>query len=85
MLRRRDQNKKGFLNKKENFKIEVDKSQITCFGCNKQGNYKIEYPLNKRARKKFLFKKKSMMVTWDDSDESKTEEPEEVNLCLINS
>ncbi|XP_027192431.1 uncharacterized protein [Cicer arietinum] len=82
MLIRRDQIKKGFLDKKE-FKTEIDKSKIICFGCNKQGHYKTECPLNKKVPKKFPFKKKSMMATWDESDESETEKPEKANLCLM--
>ncbi|XP_073225686.1 uncharacterized protein [Cicer arietinum] len=83
MMRRKDQSKKGFPNKKENPKIEVDKSQITCFGYNKLGHYKAECPLCKRPQKRFPFKKKSMMATWDESDESDVEEDEEANICLM--
>nr|XP_027193509.1 uncharacterized protein LOC113788187 [Cicer arietinum] len=82
MMRRRDQIKKGFQNR--NPKTEIDKSQVTCFGCNKLGHYKAECPSNKNPPKRFPFKKKSMMATWDDSEESETEEEEEeANICLM--
>ncbi|XP_073221138.1 uncharacterized protein [Cicer arietinum] len=82
MMRIRDQIKKGSPDNKD-FKTEIDKSKITCFGFNKQRHYKTECPSNKKGPKKFPFKKKSMMATWDESDESETDEPEEANLCLM--
>jgi hypothetical protein len=82
MLRRRDQIRKNFSIGKDNSKNDFDKSQVTCFGCNKPGHYKSECPLSKTPRK-FPFKKKSMMATWEDDDESKTNEEEEANICLV--
>ncbi|XP_073225551.1 uncharacterized protein [Cicer arietinum] len=79
MLNRRGQNR-GPPQKEK-----IDKSQITCYGCNKMGHYKTECPLNKRNSRKFPYKNKSMMITWDDSDESSSEQEkeEEANLCLM--
>jgi hypothetical protein len=81
MMRRRDQIKKNFSFRKDNSKNDFDKSQVTCFGCNKLGHYKSECPLNKTP-KKFPFKKKSMLATWDD-DDLDTNEDEEANICLM--
>ena len=61
MMRRRDQIKRYFPNKKDNSKREVDKSQVTCYGCNKQGHYKNECPLTKRSQKSPF--KKSALIT----------------------
>ncbi|XP_073220723.1 uncharacterized protein [Cicer arietinum] len=79
MLNRRGQNR-GPPQKEK-----IDKSQITCYGCNNMGHYKTECPLNKRNSRKFPYKNKSMMITWDDSDESSSEQEkeEEANLCLM--
>jgi len=52
LMRRRDQIKRYFPNKKDNSKGEVDKSQVTCYGCNKLRHYKNECPLNKKSQKK---------------------------------
>jgi len=44
---------KNFPARKENAKAEIDKSQITCYGCFKLGHYKNERPLNKRKPNNF--------------------------------
>lgn len=80
MMRRRDQIKKYFPNKKDNSKGEIDKSQVTCFGCNKLGHYKNECPLNKKSQKKSPYSKS--MFTWDDLEESKDEDTE-ANMVLM--
>jgi len=80
MIRRRDQIKRYFPNRKENPKGDTDKSQVTCYGCNKQGHYKNECPLNKKSQKKPPYSKS--MFTWDDLEEPK-EEDIEANLCLM--
>ncbi|CAJ2659626.1 unnamed protein product [Trifolium pratense] len=83
MLRRRDQIRRNFSSGKDMQKNDFDKSQVTCFGCNKLGHYKSECPLNKSPRN-FPFKKKSMLATWDDDDEFETnKEEEEANICLM--
>jgi len=81
MMRRRDQIKRYFPNKKDNSKKEVDKSQVTCYGCNKQGHYKTECPLNKKNQRSPY--KKSALITWDDLEESQAEEGEEANMRLM--
>jgi len=40
MIQRRDQNKRNFSARRENTKTEIDKSQVTCYGCYKTGHYK---------------------------------------------
>jgi len=82
-MRRRDQIKKYFSNKKYNTKGEVDKSQVTCFGCNKLGHYKNECPLNKKGQKKSPYSKS--MFTWDDLKEPKEEDAEANMVPLANS
>ena len=83
MMRRRDQIKKYFSNKKYNTKGEVDKSQVTCFGCNKLGHYKNECPLNKKGQKKSPYSKS--MFTWDDLEEPKDEDTEANMVLMANS
>ena len=79
MMRRRDQIKRYFPNRRDNSKKEADKSQVTCYGCNKQGQYKNECPQNK---KKTPYKKSALM-TWDVLDKPQAEEGEEANICLM--
>jgi acyl-CoA hydrolase len=81
MMKRRDQIKRYFPNRKDNSKREVDKSQVTCYGCNKQGHYKNECPLTKRNQKSPF--KKSALITWDDLEDSQAEEEGEANVCLM--
>jgi len=78
-MRRRGQIKRYFSNKRDNSRKEVDKSQVTYYGCNKQGHYKNESPLNK---KKSPYKK-SALITWDNLEESQTEEGDEANISLM--
>jgi len=81
MIKRRDQIKRYFPTRRDNSKREVDKSQVTWYGCNKQGHYKIECPLNKKNQKSPY--KKSPLITWDDLEEPQAEEGEEANICLM--
>ena len=83
MMRRRDQIKKYFPNKKDNTKGEIDKSQVTCFGCNKLGHYKNECPLNRKGQKKSPYSKS--MFTWDDLEEPKEEHTEANMVLMANS
>lgn len=81
MVFRRNQNQRPSQNKKE-----IDKSKITCYNCNKVGHFKTHRPLNKKDPKRFPFKKKSMMESWDDCEKSNFEEEnEEANVCLKTS
>ncbi|GAV59445.1 zf-CCHC domain-containing protein [Cephalotus follicularis] len=69
-------NKKKFggkPNKKFHQKGELSKKEeVICFECNKPGHYKSDCPrLNKNE---FIKKKKAMVATWDDSDESTSDE-----------
>ncbi|GAV65295.1 DUF4219 domain-containing protein/UBN2 domain-containing protein [Cephalotus follicularis] len=69
-------NKKKFggkPNKKFHQKGESSKKEeVICFECNKPGHYKSDYPRLKK--KEFIKKKKAMVATWDDSDESSSDE-----------
>jgi len=58
MMIRRNQIRKKFPNTNNNTKIEADKIQVTCFGCNKTGHYKSECPYIKKVQRKPPFKKK---------------------------
>jgi len=51
MMKRRNQIKKYFLTRRDNSKREVDKSQVTCFGCNKLGHYKNEMSTEQKKPK----------------------------------
>uniref|UniRef100_A0A2N9IXU0 CCHC-type domain-containing protein n=2 Tax=Fagus sylvatica TaxID=28930 RepID=A0A2N9IXU0_FAGSY len=89
-------NFKKFLKKKKGFgrrfpkkgenKGESSKTETpTCYKCKKQGHYKNECPqVNKEKMK---YKKKALKVTWDDSDESDSDnnssDNEVANLCLL--
>ncbi|GAV64974.1 LOW QUALITY PROTEIN: DUF4219 domain-containing protein, partial [Cephalotus follicularis] len=46
--------------------------EIICFECNKFGHYKSDYLRLKK--KEHLKKKKAMLASWDDSDESSSDE-----------
>jgi hypothetical protein len=81
MMMRRNQLRKKFPNT-NNTRSEADKSQVTCFGCNKTGHYKSECPDIKKVQRKPLFKKKAM-ITWDDMEETEPQEDEEANLSLM--
>ncbi|XP_058774735.1 uncharacterized protein LOC131649005 [Vicia villosa] len=84
MVFRRGQNKRPF--RRDPQKAEIDKSKITCYGCNKVGHFKTECPQQKRFVKGTPFKKKSMMPSWDDSENSNSDtNEEEANLCLMTS
>ncbi|XP_039683064.1 uncharacterized protein [Medicago truncatula] len=82
MMMRRNQIRKKFPNTSNNNRTETDKSQVTCFGCNKTGHYKSECPDIKKVQRKPPFKKKAM-ITWDDMEETESQEDEEANLSLM--
>ncbi|GAV62795.1 zf-CCHC domain-containing protein/UBN2 domain-containing protein, partial [Cephalotus follicularis] len=78
--------KKKFGNKhfKKTFpsKSETKKEEIVCFECNKPGHYKSECPRLNKA-KDTIKKKKAMLATWSDSDESSCEEVEDQEVAQI--
>jgi len=76
-LQRIIQNKRNFPSRRENTKTEIDKSQITCYGC-----YKTECSQFKRKLNNYQSNKKSFLTTWDEPEES-TNEDEQANLCLM--
>jgi hypothetical protein len=82
MIHRRDQNKRNISARKENTKTEVDKSQVTCYGCYKLRHYKNECPLNKTKSNNFKSNQRSFLTTWDEPEES-TNEDEQADLCLM--
>ena len=71
----RNQIRKKFPNTNNNTRTEADKSQVTCYGCNKTGHYKSNCPDTKKVQRKPPFKKKAM-ITWDDMEETETQEDE---------
>ena len=55
---------------------EKEKDQsITCYGCRKPEHLRSECPMLKKTLKRY--KKKAMMATWSDSDESSSQKEEE--------
>ena len=51
---------------------EKEKDQPICYECKKPGYFRTDCPKLKKASKKI--KKKAMIATWSDSDESCSEE-----------
>lgn len=50
------------------------------------GEFKTEYPINRKTQISFPFKNKSMTISWDDSENSNSKgENEEVNVYLMTS
>jgi len=82
MMITRNQIRKMFPNTNNNTKTKADKSQVTCFGCNKTGHYKSECHDIKKVQRKPPFKKKAM-ITWDDMEETELQEDEEANIYLM--
>ena len=82
----RDEPKKEF--KKEFKKDSKKDSQIICYNCNKPGYVKQDCKLPKKHSKYVKKSKgKAMAATWSDSDESSSEDDEEIeemeNLGLM--
>ncbi|XP_039686973.1 bromodomain-containing protein DDB_G0278469-like [Medicago truncatula] len=82
MMLRRNQIRKKFPNTNMSTKTEADKSQVTCFGCNKTGHYKSECPDIKKVKRKPPFKKKAM-ITWVDMEESDPQEDADTDMGLM--
>jgi len=83
MMMRRNQIRKKFPNTNNSTRTESDKSQVTCFGCNKTGHSKSECPDIKKVQRKPPFKKKAM-ITWDDMEEIEPQvEDKEANMGLM--
>ena len=58
---------------KEEHSKEKDKEQsLICYECKKLGHFKSECPQLKKGLKKY--KKKTMMATWSERDESSSKE-----------
>ena len=69
--------KKQGLRKRPVIKGELSKEKekeqsLICYECKKPGHFKMDYPLLKKALKKQ--RRKAMMATWSDNDESSSEE-----------
>jgi len=74
-------------------KTDLNSTNLTCFGCGKQGHIKAECPnLNNKdktaERKKFSksSKGKRAYIAWDENDSTTSclsKEEDEINLCLM--
>ncbi|XP_039682977.1 uncharacterized protein [Medicago truncatula] len=82
MMLRRNQIRKKFPKTNISIKTEADKSQVTCYGCNKTGHFKNECPDIKKVQRKPHFKKKAM-ITWDDMEESNSQEDADTDMGLM--
>src|SRR3954466_4884508 len=61
-----------------------DKKKVMCYECNEPGHYKNECPkLQKANPKKKFHKKKSLMATWDESEDESDSEDEQTNCALM--
>ena len=63
---------------------EKEREQPICYECKRPGHYKMDcLQLKKSMRKKY--KKKTMMATWSESEDSSSEKEESkvANLCFM--
>ena len=70
--------------KGEHSKEKNKEQPLICQECKKSGHFRSKCPQLKKGPKKY--KKKTIMATWSDSDESSSEEEdshEQANLCLM--
>ena len=67
---------------KKVFKLKEDreKSSVICYKCNKPGHFKSERLELEKSKDK-----KSLMSTWEDLDDTTSDEEgeKEINLCLM--
>ena len=66
-------------------KHKGESNEIICLKCKKPGHMKVECPQLKRKIHSGDKKKKSLMVTWDDSysEKSRSSDDEQTNICLM--
>ena len=84
MRRKRQEIKRRQPTKGELSKEKEKNQPIICYECKKPDHFRSECPQLKKGQKKFK-KKKAMMATWSDSNNSIIDEEshEEANLCLM--
>ena len=71
-LEYRKEHYKAKPNKEKEKEKEKDKDVPICFEYKKSGYFKMDCPQLKKSSRKF--KKKAMMATWSDSEDSSSEE-----------
>ena len=77
MKKKRASSRKKFIDRGK-----IEKGGVVCHNCNKVGYIRMDYP---KLREKPKAKKKALVATWSDSEESSfdDEHQECTNLCLM--
>ena len=78
-IKRKKQFKKYFTNQEESKGEKSKNDKIICYECKNPGHISTNCPLLKSSKKS---KKKAMKTTWNDSDESASDE-EIANFCFM--
>ena len=93
-LKKNSQDKNQPSNRYNSKKVnEFHSTNYTCFGCGKQGHFKVDCPNNESketgATKKFekIGKARRSYIAWQENDDSSSssssKEDEEANMCLM--
>ena len=90
-LKKKGKEKSQSFKRYNNKKVD-NSTNITCFGCGKQGHKKMDcpnqMPKEKASEKKYVKSKKPMRayIAWEDNDtssSSSSDKGEEANLCMM--
>ncbi|GAV69765.1 zf-CCHC domain-containing protein [Cephalotus follicularis] len=75
--------KKAFKKKFPQCEESSKKEELTCYECKKLGHFKSDCPSLKKKDYEHSKKKKAMVATWDDSDESSSDEESDGEIANI--